>query len=237
MVSSARPSKNAMALTIPVMMGYFPLGIVFGFLIVQAGAVWWLAPLMSLLVFAGAAQFLAIALLTAGASVPEIALACFIVNLRHIFYGISVIDILPRRMLGRLYCICALTDENYSLITGIGKAEATRNALAITALNHTYWVLSALLGALLGKAVTFTMPGLDFSLTALFTVLAVEQFRRIRDITLPLIAVVSYWVAIQISPTQPLFIAICIGGAGSLCALTIREQLAKRAGASLEKKA
>lgn len=236
-MSSARPSKNALALTIPVMMGYFPLGIVFGFLLVQAGAAWWLAPLMSLLVFAGAAQFLAVALLTAGASVLEITLACFVVNLRHIFYGISIIEILPRQIVKRIYCISALTDENYSLITGIDKPEATRNALAITALNHAYWVVSALVGALLGKAFTVTIPGLDFSLTALFTVLAVEQFRRMKDIVLPAIALVSYWFALHIYPPQPLFIAICIGATASLCALSAREQFARRANAEQEKKA
>ena len=199
-----------LTLTLPVMMGYLPLGIVFGFLFVQSGAAWWLAPLMSLFVFAGAMQFLSIALLAAGAPLSDIALACLVVNLRHIFYGISVIDLLPQNLLARLYCIAALTDENYSLITGIPKSEAQESAFAISALTHSYWVGSTLLGALLGQSLTIEIAGLDFALTALFTVLAVEQYRRFKSLSLPLIAVLSYVVALQILPSQPLFLAICI---------------------------
>lgn len=206
-----------LTLTLPVMMGYLPLGIVFGFLFVQSGAAWWLAPLMSLFVFAGAMQFLSIALLAAGAPLLDIALACLVVNLRHIFYGISVIDRLPRNMPARLYCISALTDENYSLITGIPKSEAKDSAFAISALTHSYWVGSTLLGALLGQSFTIEINGLDFALTALFTVLAVEQFRRLKSISLPVIAALSYVIALQLSPTQPLFLAICISAVAALC--------------------
>jgi len=78
--------------SMPVAMGYVPLGAVFGFLLVQAGAAWWLAPLSSLLVFAGAAQFMVIPMLAAGVSISSIALATAIINLRHVFYGLSLLD-------------------------------------------------------------------------------------------------------------------------------------------------
>jgi 4-azaleucine resistance transporter AzlC len=212
-VQHAPAPTRLFTLTLPVLMGYFPLGIVFGFLFVQSGAAWWLAPLMSLIVFAGASQFLAIALLSAGVSLSEIAFACFVVNLRHIFYGISLIDLLPRNRVSKAYCISALTDENYSLITGIPQNEAKQKALAISALTHSYWVGSTLLGALIGQSITTDIVGLDFSLTALFTVLAVEQFRRTKNLMLPLLAVTAYIAAVQISATQPLFLAICISAA------------------------
>lgn len=94
---------SALALTAPVAMGYIPLGTVFGFLFVQAGAAWWLAVLASLVVFAGAAQYLMIPMMAAGLSVGTIAVATLIVNLRHVFYGLSLLNRLPQgRLLRKL---------------------------------------------------------------------------------------------------------------------------------------
>ena len=89
------PVLSIWTLSVPVAMGYVPLGAVFGFLLVQAGGPWWLPVLASLLVFAGAAQFMAIPLLAAGASISTLLLATAVVNLRHIFYGLSLLDKLP----------------------------------------------------------------------------------------------------------------------------------------------
>lgn len=196
--------------TIPVMMGYVPLGIVFGFLMVQNGASWWHAPLMSLMVFAGAAQFLAIGLLSVNATITEIATAVTIVNLRHIFYGVSVVHLLPRRTLGKFYFISTLTDENYSLLTGMKQDDARQHSLLVMVINHSYWVGSALAGSLIGTAVTTRINGLEFSLTALFTVLAVEQYRRLNSIAYPLVAIWAYVGAGFIAPANPLFPAICL---------------------------
>ena len=197
--------------TVPVFMGYAPLGLVFGFLLVQAGAEWWLPPFMSLKVFAGAAQFLAIGLLAADVPVSEIIAAVAIVNLRHIFYGISLRDVLPTVFWQRLYCIYALTDENYSLFVGLPKQDGQRFALGISALNHSYWVFSAALGAVLGKLVQVKINGIEFSLTALFTVLALEQYRRRKSPLLVFSAIASYGLGLVLMPEQPLFIAMCIG--------------------------
>jgi len=97
--------STLLGFSIPIAMGYVPLGAVFGFLMVQAGAAWWLAPLSSILVFAGAAQFMAIPLLVAGASISSIVLATAVVNLRHIFYGLSLLDQLPKNKWQRAYLI------------------------------------------------------------------------------------------------------------------------------------
>ncbi len=221
--------RRALALTLPVMMGYGPLGIVFGFLLVQAGADWWLPPVMSLLVFAGAAQFLAIGMLAAGASISAIAAAVAIVNLRHLFYGISLQDILPANRWQRLYCIYALTDENYSLIVGMDKRDGERFAFIVTALNHSYWVLSALFGALLGNLIQVKVDGIEFSLTALFTVLAVEQYRRLKSPLLTVSALVSYVLALQFAPQQPLFVAMCLALILTLALLTSKDWLRRLA--------
>ena len=91
------PRLSLLAMTAPVAMGYIPLGMVFGFLFVQAGGAWWLAALASLVVYAGAAQYMMTPLLAVGTPLGALALATLIVNLRHIFYGLSLLGRFPRR--------------------------------------------------------------------------------------------------------------------------------------------
>jgi 4-azaleucine resistance transporter AzlC len=202
--------RSLVSLTVPVLMGYGPLGLAFGFLLVEAGAQWWLAPLMSVFVFAGAAQFLTVSLLAAGAPVIETTLACLVVNLRHVFYGVSVVDIIPKARLRRAYCAFALTDENYSILTSLPPDKARANALGICAVNHVYWVAASLAGALIRGATEMKIAGIEFSLTALFTVLAVEQYRKIRSKVYVAAAVASYGAVYWIAPKQVLFASICL---------------------------
>ncbi|MEG9883885.1 MAG: AzlC family ABC transporter permease [Hyphomicrobiales bacterium] len=208
--SAIREIKTLLLATLPVFMGYTPLGIVFGFLFTQQGADWWLAPLMSLLLFAGAAQFLAIGLLAANASLAEISLACLIVNLRHIVYGISVRKLLPKSLSAKLYCIYTLTDENYSLLTGLDVSYAEKNSFKICAINHFYWTFAAFIGAIIGKSAQINIPGLEFSLTALFTVLAIEQYRANKRPIMLIIVLFSYIISINIIPSVQLISAIFI---------------------------
>ncbi len=204
----AAPALSTWSLSVPVAMGYVPLGAVFGFLLVQAGAAWWLPPLASLLVFAGAAQFMAIPLLAAGASLGTIVLATAIVNLRHIFYGLSLLDKLPANRLARAYLIWVLTDENYSVITTLPATATKRQMVGVALLNHGWWVLGALIGAAAGAQASTSIVGIDFSLAALFAVLAVEQWRASKR-AIPLItAVLSYAVATLFAPSQALLFAI-----------------------------
>lgn len=207
---SVREIKTLLLATLPVFMGYTPLGMVFGFLFVQQGAGWWLAPLMSLLLFAGAAQFLAIGLLAANASLAEISLACLIVNLRHIVYGISVRNLLPESSIAKLYCIYTLTDENYALLTGLDTHYVKENSLKICAINHLYWTISTFIGAIIAKSAEIDIPGLEFSLTALFTVLAVEQYRTNKRPIMLIIVLFSYITSIIVMPSVSLISAIFI---------------------------
>ncbi|AKJ31530.1 branched-chain amino acid permease [Caldimonas brevitalea] len=189
-------------------MGYVPLGAVFGYLLVQAGAVWWMAPLTSLLVFAGAAQFMAIPMLAAGAPLGSIVLATLIVNLRHVFYGLSLLDKLPQRKLARWYLIWALTDENYSVITTLPAGTSSTRMVAVAMLNHGWWVLGTLLGAAIGLQAPTALTGIDFSLAALFAVLTAEQWRATRRPAPILLALASYGVARWVAPSQALAVAI-----------------------------
>lgn len=175
---------SALRASLPVMFGYLPLGIAFGILFQDLGYPWYLAGLMGLVVFAGAAQFMAVGLLAAQASLPEVAISTLALNARHIFFGLSLLHRYPARGWRRFYLIFGLTDETYSLITGTPPPDplhATDYYLAVTALNHGYWVLGCTLGALIGQALTFDTQGMDFALTALFLVLLVEQWKSIRE--------------------------------------------------------
>jgi len=191
-------------------MGYVPLGMVFGFLFVQAGAPWWLALTASVLVFAGASQFMMVPMLAAGMPVAAIALATLVVNLRHVFYGLSLLDKLPAKPWARWYLVFALTDETYSVLTTLPAGTSTRQMVTVALLNQGWWVLGTLLGAVIGSQAQIGLAGLDFALAALFAVLAVEQWRS-ADSAAPLwVAIVSYAIAWVLMPQQALLIAIAL---------------------------
>ena len=204
---------SPLALSAPVAMGYVPLGMVFGFLFVQAGAEAWLAILASLLVYAGAAQYMMIPMLAAGLSLGTLAAATLIINLRHVFYGLSLLGRLPHPALQRWYAIFSLTDETYSVLTTLPADTERWRIVAIAALNQCWWVLGSALGAVLGARTQLDLIGLDFALVALFTVLAVEQWRTRRN-AMPLITgALAYGIAHLLAAEHALALAIalCVG--------------------------
>ena len=201
---------SVLSLSAPVAMGYVPLGIVFGFLFVQAGASWWLAVLASLRVYAGAAQYMMIPMLAAGLSVGTIALATLIVNSRHVFYGLSLLDALPRRRLLRWYIVFALTDETYSVLTTIAATTSDRQKLLVALLNHCWWVLGTLIGALIGAQAQVALAGLDFVLAALFAVLTVEQWRTKKSAAPLWFALGAYALAYGVAAKHALLLSIVL---------------------------
>jgi len=200
--------RSVLALSVPVAMGYIPLGAVFGFLFVQAGAPWWLAMASSIIVYAGAAQFMMVPMLAAGLPVATIAIATLVVNLRHVFYGLSLLHKLPRSPWARGYLVFALTDETYSVLTTLPEHTPAAHRVAVAMLNQSWWLLGTLLGALIGAQAQVTLVGLDFALAALFAVLAVEQWRSAHSGRPIWVALLSYGVAHWLMPQQALLIAI-----------------------------
>lgn len=207
---TTHPSPSLLNLTTPVAMGYIPLGAVFGFLFVQAEGPWWLAIFASLWIYAGAAQYMMIPMLVAELSVGTIALATFIINLRHIFYGLSLLNTLPKKWWQRSYCMFALTDETYSVLTALPPEVRTQKMTLLAFLNQSWWVLGTLIGIILGAQAKLDIAGMDFVLAALFAVLAVEQWRANRDFTPIWIAIIAYLVAIFVMPSHALLLAIAI---------------------------
>lgn len=208
---------SLLALTTPVAMGYIPMGAVFGFLFVQAGADGWLALLASLLVYAGAAQFMMIPMLAAGLSLGTIALATLVINLRHVFYGLSLLDRLPPGRWQRAYLMFALTDETYSVLTTLPADSNPRQQVLLAALNQSWWVLGTGIGAVLGAQAQLALAGLDFVLAALFAVLTVEQWRS-RKSPAPLwVALAAYALACWLVPQQALLVAMVLSILAGLC--------------------
>ncbi len=207
--------KKTLPLSIPVAMGYIPLGMVFGFLLIQTtGLAWWWASVMSLFIFAGAMQFLSVTLLAAHTPLWTIAVATLIVNVRHIFYGLSLLTHQPKRWWARVYMWFALTDETYSVLTTIGADVPMSQRMGVMLLNHGWWILGSTLGALLGAQLTISIKGLEFSLLALFSVLAVEQWKSTRNFRPFLSALIAYpiayVIATLIAPEQALLFSIVI---------------------------
>ncbi|HOJ98448.1 MAG TPA: AzlC family ABC transporter permease [Termitinemataceae bacterium] len=179
--------KSAFTYTIPVLLGYLPLGFAFGFLLVDAGYPWWLAPLMSLCMYAGAAQYIAVGLFASGASLWEAALVTLLVNARHVAYGMALLQRFPGRSWRRMYLIFALTDETFALLSSLPLPGSPQEVEAyhgrmfkIALLNHLYWIAGGTLGAIAGSLLPFKIEGLAFALTALFIMLMVEQIYHVR---------------------------------------------------------
>ena len=173
----------ALSTSVPVFFGYLSIGLAFGFLLVKAGIPWIWAPIMSNLIFAGAAQFLSVGMLSAGIHPAQMALAVLLINARHLVYGFSLLERFAPFRRYKPYLIFALTDETYGLLTTIPAPEGSDPELFdlyLAALNHSYWVAGSTLGALGGSIIPWSAPGIEFSMTALFTVLLIEQIRSLR---------------------------------------------------------
>ena len=156
------------------------MGIAFGLLLqsIGYGPIW--ALLMSLFIYAGSAQFLAVELLAAGATLTHIALLTFLLNFRHLFYGLSMIEKYRGTGIGKIYLIFGLTDETYALLTGYKTPEGLSDKsyfFAVTLMNHLYWILGSVIGSVAGSIIPFDLTGIDFAMTALFAVLVVEQWK------------------------------------------------------------
>ena len=179
-------NHHAFKLTLPILFGYIPLGMAFGVLFTtQLDYPWWIAPLMGLVIYAGAGQILAVSLLAANAGLVEVAVAMFVLNARHLFYGLSLLGQFRGAGWRKAYLIFGLTDETYSLLTsrprGSDRAHEQEVDFRITGFNQCYWVAGCAIGALLGDNVAFDSTGIEFALVALFIVLTLEQFKALGE--------------------------------------------------------
>lgn len=165
--------------TVPVLTGYLFLGAGFGILMSENGFPIGWSIFMAIVVFAGSGQYLAVGLLASRAGYVNIAIATLLVNARHLFYGISLVDTYKNTGLKKIYMIFGLTDETYSLVTQAKKDPDINHGnycFFVTALDHLYWITGCTLGSILGATLPISFEGVDFVLTALFVTMFVEQW-------------------------------------------------------------
>lgn len=180
--------------TVPVLTGFMVLGIAYGVLMQTKGfgVVW--SVLMSAIAFCGSMQFVAITLLTAAFNPVQAYILSFMVNARHLFYGISMLD--KYRGLGgvRGFLIYVLCDETFSISSSVKPPDGINRKyfyFVISMLDYLYWVLGTFIGGVLGNLITFNTTGLDFVLTALFVVLFLEQWKNKANRAAGVVGVIS----------------------------------------------
>ena len=185
----------------PVMTGYIFLGFGFGIVLHQSGyGVLWAAA-MSLFIYAGSMQYMTVSLLTSGAGLLTAALTTVVVNARHLFYGISMVDAYKGAGKKKPYIIFALTDETYSLVSKNQVPEGmSRHAYCflVSLFDQIYWVAGTLLGSLAGSLLPINFEGIEFVLTALFVTIFVEQWLSTKNHKPAIIGVASTVVCLLI---------------------------------------
>ena len=193
--------RDAFLATVPILAGYIVLGIGFGVILKSKGYGFWWALAMGVCIYAGSMQYLAIDLLTGGASLITAALTTLAVNARHIFYGISMVG-KYRDVPHKPFLIFTLTDETYSLVCR-GAPERYQDRAGsyyffVSLFDYVYWVVGCALGSLLGSVLPFDVEGVDFALTALFVTVFVEQWLSSKNHIPAIIGVISSAVCLLI---------------------------------------
>ena len=172
--------RPAFTVTIPVLCGYLFIGFAFGVMLRDAGftAPW--AFLSSLTIYAGSGQYLLVSLLAANSSLVTVAVMTLLLNCRHIFYGLSILDTFYQMGRAKWYMIFSLTDATYSLLCSLKTPDGVDPAamrFLISVLDQSYWIIGSVIGAIIGGVLPFDTTGIDFAMTALFTVIFVEQWK------------------------------------------------------------
>ncbi|ARJ56566.1 branched-chain amino acid transport protein, AzlC family [Campylobacter cuniculorum DSM 23162 = LMG 24588] len=177
--------ENIFILTLPIFMGYISLGAAFGILASSNGFSLFEVVLSSLIVYAGAGQFVLVALIVSGAGFLEIFITLFILNFRHFFYTLALITDLKGMNFLKHYIMFSLTDETFALLSAqrnelikLNRAQKSWRVFWICFLNQNYWIIGSILGFLFQKNVKIDYSGVEFSLNALFIVLTYELFKQ-----------------------------------------------------------
>ncbi|WP_408926654.1 AzlC family ABC transporter permease [Corynebacterium marquesiae] len=191
--------------------GLIPLGLAFGLLMVQSGFSWWWTPIFSIVIYAGSMEFLAISMVTGATAVASLVTG-FMVNFRHIFYGLTFPRHRIHSRLGRAYSTYALTDETYAIVSSLPTDDRPTGAriLTIQIFCQALWVGSGIVGARAGQVIPSTVQRMEFALVALFVVLAIDSFRNNQDFSLPLSAAMMRILAAAFAPGQLLMVALSV---------------------------
>ena len=213
--------------TLPVLAGFLVLGIAYGMLMLEKGYGPQWSVLMSAVAFCGSMQFVAIALLTTAFHTLEALILSLLVNARHLFYGLSMLEKYKGFGKVKAFLIYTLCDETFSIVSSVTPPEGVEPKyfyLSISLLDYLYWVFGTLLGGLLGGLMPFDMKGLDFALTALFVVLFLEQIKKKGNWILGLIGIacallsrVIFGAENMVLPALAIILFTLLAGRKKLC--------------------
>ena len=205
--------KHAFIATLPVMAGYVVLGMGFGMILKAKGLSLYWAPVMSLFVYAGSMQYILLDLLSGGATLLTVALTTLMVNARHLFYSISMVDEYRGAGAKKPYMIFALTDETYSLVCAGAPEGVNRHGyyFLVSLFDQVWWMIGSVVGAVLGTLLHFNTEGIDFALTALFVTVFVEQWLSTKNHVPALVGVGASLVALLIFGSEDFLIPAMVG--------------------------
>lgn len=175
--------KSAFPYTVPIFAGFWFLGMTYGIYMNVSGFGFWYPMLMSLTIFAGSAEFVAVSMLLGNFDPFGAFVMTLMINARHLFYGISMLDKYKGTGLKKLYLIFGMCDESFSINYTADIPEGVDKGwfmFFVTLLNHFYWFLGATLGGIFGSLIHFNTEGLEFVMTAMFVVIFMEQWSKER---------------------------------------------------------
>lgn len=219
--------KVAFPSTIPVLTAFLVIGITYG-MIMQTkgyGPLW--SGLMSGVAFCGSMQFVAVTILSTAFDPLQAFLLSLMVNARHMFYGLSLLEKYKGLGWRRFFCIYTLCDENFSVASSIEPPDGVERShfyFTLSMLHWSYWVIGSILGGLIGNLITINTKGLDFALTALFVVLLLEQLNKAENKIPAGIGVAAATAALLIFkanyfviPAMALLVTILVVGRKKIC--------------------
>lgn len=184
----------SLKLTVPVMTGYLFLSLSFGILMVANNFPAWVPIAMSLFIYAGSMQFATVSLLLSPFAPLEAFLLSLMINARHLFYGITLLEKYSHLKRGKLYTIFGLTDETFSVIVSIDPPSHISRQFTyffVTLLGHFYWVAGTVIGVIIGQQLTMDTSGIDFVLTALFFIIFLDQWVKSDNHSPALVGLIS----------------------------------------------
>ncbi|NUL47287.1 AzlC family ABC transporter permease [Cellulosimicrobium funkei] len=211
-------------LSLPAGLGMFPIGIAFGLLVIQYGLPWWMAPALSIAVFAGSVELLLIGLIAAATPLATIALTTLLVNFRHVFYAFTFPLHVVKNPLARAYSVYALIDEAYAITAVNPRGWNGWRLLATQIAFQTYWVSGGLVGVLFASALPGPVEGLEFALCALFVTLTLDACRSRKEVPSLLMALACFGVALLLVPDSALFVGMLL----FVAALSVRYLLTRK---------
>lgn len=185
--------KTAFPYTLPIFAGFWFLGLTYGIYMNVSGFSFLYPMFMSLLIFAGSVEFVAVNMLLGAFNPLQAVLMTVMINARHLFYGISMLDRYKGTGRKKFYLIYGMCDESFSINYTAEIPEGVDKGwfmFFVTFLNHMYWFTGATLGGIFGSLISFNTEGLDFVMTAMFVVIFMEQWMKDKKHTSALLGIV-----------------------------------------------